>query len=32
VASVTVSLQVAAPQAPNRKFTYATSVALRVAQ
>jgi prepilin-type N-terminal cleavage/methylation domain-containing protein len=32
VASVTVSLQVAAPQAPNRKFTNATSVALRVAQ
>ena len=32
VASVTIKVVVATPQSPNRQFTYATSVALRVAQ
>ena len=32
VASVTITVTVATPQSPNRKFTYATSVALRVPQ
>jgi prepilin-type N-terminal cleavage/methylation domain-containing protein len=32
VASVAIKVVVATPQSPNRQFTYATSVALRVAQ
>ena len=32
VAGVTITVVVANPQAPNRQFTYATSVALRVSQ
>ena len=32
VAGVTIRVTVATPQSPNRQFTYATSVALRVAQ